>query len=68
MHKLILALVALMLAAPACAPEGADGTGGAATSEAEKKRDDPVKGVADNLGGIQRGSESGFGRAADMTR
>jgi len=60
--------LAFALTAFGCTPERDGGSSLAAKSEKTAKPGDAVSGIANSLGEIQRGNDSGFGAAADATR
>lgn len=65
----IVVTVALAAVLAACESHNdADQDQSERSQKEQKQREDPLAGVANNLDGIQRGSEDGFGRAADATQ
>jgi hypothetical protein len=66
--RVIVVTLAISAALAACEAEQRSEHEQSRRAREEKRRQDPVAGVADNLQGIQRGSEDGFGRAADSMR
>jgi len=52
----------------ACTPEEGTDTGESTPSQEAKKREDPLAGIAGNVGGLRRGSDTGFAGAADATQ